>query len=306
MADPNDLFMDLDGFDLPASKPEPAPAPAAEKEAPAESSPFLELDSSIEESQSGLIVPNVAAMLAAQLGEGDDTPQVEPIVAQANEPVEDDEPSPDLLAAPYAGEPEPDPVQEPASVVEAIVVTPPTTPTPAVVEVKPAPVIAPAPIVPVEVPAVRLTECRPLPLKWIAIGAGGLLIIGLVVWFLRSPTVAPSVEMPAAQTPAPAPQAAPVEVAPAPMAPAPVQPDVAAQAVADLMGNNAPPAVEPAPEAKPAPVEEPAVVPVAQESKPKPAPYPVTKPKPALKPAPKDRAWQDDALDQLDQLEKRL
>jgi len=101
----------------------------------------------------------------------------------------------------------------------------------------------------------------------------------------------------------PAPVPAPVEEAkPAPV-PAPVEEAKPAPVPA--------PVEEAKPEPVPAPVEEakPEPAPAHQVAKAAPAPAPKPKAKPTSKPEPKPapvKSWQDDALNQLDELEKRL
>lgn len=155
--------------------------------------------------------------------------------------------------------------------------------------------------VPATVPAPNPPRSR-LP---VYAGAGvGLLVIGAIAWWTLSsneesttPVADTRLAQPVPATPDP------VSVAPStePLVPVP------AAIVDDIMGRNT---VEEAPieTPTPQPAPEPAVVP-----EPAPTPKPVAaKPKVTEKPAsmpqpkPAEKSWQDDALDQLDNLEKRL
>ena len=293
-------FLDLDN-EGPAHAPiEPVPtpavpvaAPAVEEPAPIDATPTPEpvqvevtepapvIPEPIEpepDPASGFVVEDIAARFVIDDGEeaAIDLP-VDP------EPVIEDEPSP------------PDVV--PYSEVAAIETIEPT-PAPAVVEVvetRPMPVsTVPEVRTPITVPVPR----RPFPWKWAAVGGAVLVVAGVgAFWLSRDPApVAPPVAVaPVKPTPAPvvvepAPEPVVVEPTPVVVEPAPVVPEPAQP--------------EPAPE--PSSKESPAkpTAPVAQDSKPK--PRPAKKPTPAPKPAEPEKTWQDDALDQLDDLEKRL
>ena len=148
-----------------------------------------------------------------------------------------------------------------------------------------------------------------MPWTWIAVGVGGLLVV-LAGWLFRSsPMEAPAATPPVAI--APAPPAAPVE--PTSQQVEPAHPDMAAALVDDLMGGHAPtqPVEEAAPvvdvPAAPATRSSETVEPATPPAKPASTPAPRQVAKPTPKPEPQvERQWQDDALDQLDQLEKRL
>ena len=151
--------------------------------------------------------------------------------------------------------------------------------------------------VPATVPALNAPRSR-LP---VYVGAGvGLLVIGTIAWWTLSsnkesttPVTDTSLAQPVPATPDPV----PVDPSTEPVAPMP------AAIVDDIMGRNT---VEEAPVEAPTP--QPTPIPVVVAA-PAPTPKPVAnKPKAKEKPAPKpvEKSWQDDALDQLDNLEKRL
>lgn len=154
--------------------------------------------------------------------------------------------------------------------------------------------------VPVTGPSPNPSRTR-LPLY---VGAGvGLLVIGAIAWWTLV-----SNESTTAVTGSRLAQSVPATPDPVPVAPStePVAPMPAA-IVDDIMGTNTreeAPIETPTPQ----PAPEPAVVPA-----PKPTPKPVAtnrkaseKPVPKSQPKPAEKSWQDDALDQLDNLEKRL
>ncbi|WP_146260315.1 hypothetical protein [Stenotrophomonas maltophilia] len=156
-------------------------------------------------------------------------------------------------------------------------------------------------LVPAIVPAPNPPRSR-LP---VFVGAGvGLLVIGTIAWWSLSSnkeSTTPVADTRHVQPVAATPNPTPVVPSTEPVAPMP------AAIVDDIMGTNT---VKEAPieTPPPPPVPEPAVVP-----EPTPAPKPVaTKPKATEKSAPKpqakpaEKSWQDDALDQLENLEKRL
>lgn len=152
-----------------------------------------------------------------------------------------------------------------------------------------------------------------------------LLAAGAIGWWTLSsnresaePTVAaPIIAIPSqakeAQV-ASAPPAPPVvDVPSTPIVPAPASPQPVLVNPADLVAD----VVQPTPQSEPAPPQvsepepEPKAAPAPVVAKQTPAPTPKPKPKagPASKPAPTpspEKSWQDDALNQLDELEKRL
>ena len=155
------------------------------------------------------------------------------------------------------------------------------------------------------VPATVQTPNPPRPRLPIYVGAGvGLLVIGAIVWWSLSsnkesttPVAGATLAQPVPATPDPVPVAPSIE----PVAPMP------AAIVDDIMGTNTveeAPIEEPPPKATPKPVvvAEPVPTPKLVATKPK----AVEKPTPKQQPKPAQKSWQDDALDQLDNLEKRL
>lgn len=155
-----------------------------------------------------------------------------------------------------------------------------------------------------QVPATAPVAHPPRSRLPVLVGAGvGLLIIGTIAWWSLSSNKESTTPVADTRLTQPVPATTDrVTVAPStePVAPMP------AAIVDDIMGTNK---VEETPvEKPPATAPEPAVVP---ESKPEPKPV-AKKPKATEKPAPKpqpmpaEKSWQDDALDQLDNLEKRL
>ena len=137
------------------------------------------------------------------------------------------------------------------------------------------------------------------------VGAGvGLLVISAIAWWTLSSNKESTTHVAETGLAQPVPATPdPVSVTPKtePVAPMP------AAIVDDIMGTTKveeTPVVTPTPQ----PAPEPAVVP-----EPTPEPKPVTtkreatgKPAPKSQPKPAEKSWQDDALDQLDNLEKRL
>lgn len=155
------------------------------------------------------------------------------------------------------------------------------------------------------VPATVQAAKPPGPRLQVLVGAGvGLLVIGAIAWWTLSSNKESTT--PVADTRHA--QPVPANPDPVPVAPStePVVP-VPAAIVDDNMGTNTREEAHiETPSAQPAP--EPAVVP-----EPTPEPKPVTtkrkatgKPAPKSQPKPAEKSWQDDALDQLDNLEKRL
>lgn len=156
-----------------------------------------------------------------------------------------------------------------------------------------------------QVPATAPVAHPPRSRLPVFVGAGvGLLIIGAVAWWTLSSNKESTTHVADTRP------AQPVSATPDPVPVVPSTTHVApmpAAIVDDIMGTNT---VEEAPVEAPTPqpAPEPAVVP-----EPTPAPKSVaTKPKVKEKPAPMpqtkpaEKSWQDDALDQLDNLEKRL
>jgi len=155
------------------------------------------------------------------------------------------------------------------------------------------------------VPAAPTKSRTPL---LVGVGVAVLALGAIGWWTLSSNKESPApIATPVAEAPAPAPSVVePIEPA-SPVVQAPADPEPVLINPADLVSDVIQPAPVPAPveEAKPEPA------PAREVAKPAPAQAPAPKPKakPSPKPEPKPapvKSWQDDALNQLDELEKRL
>ncbi|KAF1696032.1 hypothetical protein CSC65_05915 [Pseudoxanthomonas daejeonensis] len=143
------------------------------------------------------------------------------------------------------------------------------------------------------------------------VGVGlAVLALGAIGWWTlssnkESPEPAASTVEPAAQPAVAEPSTPDIQV--------PTTPEPVVINPADLVADVIQTTPEPAPVQPEPPVVEPEVAPApvvakaapAQPSAPKPKAKPAT-PKPKPQPKPAEKTWQDDALDQLDNLEKRL
>lgn len=212
-----------------------------------------------------------------------------PVVIEPSTPAEPIiEPAPQPQSAAFVVEPEALPVRTPEPVVQAVPQQPAFIPDPQ----------APAPE----------PSKRTVPVKWLAVGGGVLAVaIGAAVFLWPTSDIAPE---PAVATTAPIadePVAEQTPVADAPAVQAPPQADRAADLAADVFGDPTPAPAEPEPEPQvqeQAPVVEPApkaperAVAAPRTQQPRPS-----TPKPAPKPQP---AWQDDALNSLEDFERRL
>jgi len=194
--------------------------------------------------------------------------------------------------------------QAAAFVVEPEVVNE-QTPEPSVQAVPQQPAFVPDPQAPAPVQAKRA-----VPVKWLAVGGGVLAVaIGAAVFLWPSSDIAPQPAV-ATTTSAPIadePAAEQTSVEDAPVVQAPTHTDMASDLAADVFGDPTPAPAEPEPEPQvqeQAPVVEPApkaperAVAAPRTQQPRPS-----TPKPAPKPQP---AWQDDALNSLEDFERRL
>lgn len=271
-------FLDLD--DVPA--PEPAPVVTPEPEQAAQEP---EADRAVEPDQTTEDTSAFAALVNAQLDQVDEELETDDTDSEpkAVDPEVEHEPVQDPDApTPYGGEPAELDCDTVPPVAEAVPVDLP----------EPEAIVAvddTASQSPVELPASRVAPSR-LPL----LVGGALLVVaigGVAWWTLSSKESA---------------------VPPAPVVSAPVPEVVEPAPVIAPQPTPQPVAVEPAP--VPVAVVAPEPKPVASEPVPK-AAQPKATPKPAgkkvAKPAPKPQPepapnWQDNAMDQLDALEKRL
>lgn len=196
------------------------------------------------------------------------------------------EPAPQPQSAAFVVEPEALPVRTPEPVVQAVPQQPAFIPDPQ----------APAPV----------QAKRAVPVKWLAVGGGVLAVaIGAAVFLWPTSDIAPE---PAVATTAPIadePVAEQTPVADAPAVQAPPQADRAADLVADVFAEPTPQPAEPEPQVQeqeavlePAPKAPERAVAAPRTQQPRPS-----TPKPAPKPQP---AWQDDALNSLEDFERRL
>lgn len=265
---PDDLFLDMDDFEIP--KPDPAPV--------VESVPVPEVvESDTPPEEAAWVGPSQFAIAPFSIELPEEDPEPEPVpepVAEIVAPVDaDHEPwvDPESTRHPY------DEVAELPVEVEA----------PAHVEarVEQAEVVIP----PVALPVVLDPPSSALrPKTWIGAGVAVaiLVIVGALIWLgVQKEPAAPSVPVVDQMDPVPVDPVQSPTPEPAP-APTPIEPVVENEAAPIQVA-----------EAKPAPSVEP-VAPKPAAAKPVPKPQP--------KPTAPDPQWQDDAMDALDDLEKRL
>lgn len=263
---PDDLFLDMDDFEIP--KPDPAPVVD-----PVPVPEVVENDTRPEEA--AWVGPSQFAMAPFSIELPEEDPEPEPVAEVVGPVVAEQEPwlDPESARHPY------DEVAELPVEVEA----------PAQVEARVEPVeVVILPVAATTLPVVlEPPSSAPRTKTWVGAGvAVAILVVGALIWLgVQKEPVVPSVPVVDQMDPVPVDPVQLPTPEPAP-APTPIEPVVESEA--------APVEVV---EAKPTPPVEPVA--------PKPATaMPAPKPKP--KPTAPDPQWQDDAMDALDDLEKRL